>query len=87
LPEDRVKGWGDLAPSSSLSRPRPSPNIASNFNEIVVLLKLREEFTGLTVTQLTQFLRKKLYPKVSKGNTKEIHRILDKLEEKGFVKD
>jgi len=57
------------------------------FDEIAILLKLREEFTGLTVTQLSRFLVKKLYSKASKKeNQKKVHRILDKLEEKGSVK-
>ncbi|ADB58900.1 hypothetical protein Arcpr_1857 (plasmid) [Archaeoglobus profundus DSM 5631] len=58
-----------------------------HLEEAVVLLRLREELTGLTVTQLARFLRKKLYPKASKREIyKKVHRILDKLEEKEFVK-
>ena len=88
MPENGVKGWGDLAPSSGVPGPRPSPNpTRSDFDEIVILLKLREEFTGLTVTQLSRFLAKKLYSKASKKEIqKKVHRILDKLEEKGLVK-
>ena len=85
MSEDGVKGRGDLAPFSSAVCP-PCPNIASSFDEIAILLKLREEFTGLTVTQLARFLRKKLYPKTSKKEIqKKVHCILNKLEEKGFV--
>ena len=57
-----------------------------DIDELVILLKLRQEFTGLTVTQLAQFLRKKLYSKAPKKKIqKKVHRILDKLEEKGLV--
>jgi len=45
---------------------------------------LKKEFTGLTVSQIARYLRK-LYPELSKRQ-KKVHRILDKLEEKGFVK-
>jgi len=70
-----------LAPGPCLD---PSP---MTFDEIAILLKLREEFTGLTVTQLARFLRKKLYPKASKKEIqKKIHSILNELEGKNFVK-
>ena len=58
-----------------------------NFDELAILLKLKQEFTGLTVTQLARFLRKKLYPKAPKKEIlKKVHRILDKLEKDGLVK-
>ena len=57
------------------------------FDEIAVLLKLREEFAGLTVAQLARFLRKKLCPKASKKEIqKKVHHILDNLEKEGLVK-
>ena len=54
--------------------------------EVAVLAVLKKEFTGLTVSQIARFLRK-LYPELpKKQRQKKIHRILDKLEKKGFVK-
>jgi len=51
-----------------------------------VAILLKEEFTGLTASQLSRFLRK-FYPELSKKQRqKKVHRILNKLEEKGFVK-
>ena len=54
--------------------------------EVAILIMLKKEFTGLTASQLARFLRR-LYPELSKKQRqKKVHRILDKLEEKGFVK-
>ena len=61
------------------------PEVPSK-EEVAVLAVLKKEFTGLTVSQIARFLRK-LYPELSKRQRqKKVHRILNKLEEKGFVK-
>ncbi len=63
-----------------------SPPEVPSKEEVAVLLMLKKEFTGLTASQLARFLRK-LYPELSKKQRqRKVHRILDKLEEKGFVK-
>ena len=65
--------------------PPEVPEVPSN-EETAVLFMLKKEFTGLTASQLARFLRR-LYPELSKKQRqKKVHRILDKLEEKGFVK-
>ena len=52
LVKDGIKGRGDLAPFSAPLSPRLYPcHSTDNFDEIVI--KLKEEFTGLTVTQLS----------------------------------
>ncbi len=80
-------GWDSLDSFLTAPAPCPSPNPTTTFDEIVILLKLRRELTGLTVSQLADFLVKKLYSKASKKEIqKKVHIILDKLEEKGLVK-
>jgi len=65
--------------------PPEVPEVPSK-EEVAILIMLKKEFTGLTASQLARFLRK-LYPELSKKQRqKKVHRILNKLEEKGFVK-
>ena len=65
--------------------PPEVPEVPSK-EEVAVLIMLKKEFTGLTVSQIARYLRK-LYPELSKRQRqKKVHRILNKLEEKSFVK-
>jgi len=67
--------------ASEKSGRSPCPRPADE-DEIAILLKLKEEFTGLTATQISRFLAKKR-SKPRKEIQKKVHRIL---EEKGFVR-
>jgi len=40
-------------------------------DKVLIPIKLRQEFTGLTVTQLSRFLSKKLYPKIPKKDIRK----------------
>jgi len=54
-------------------------------DQALILVKLREDFSGLAVPQIARFL-KRFYRHLSKSALiKRIHRALDKLEEKGLV--
>jgi DNA-binding transcriptional ArsR family regulator len=54
-------------------------------DEALVIVKLREDISGLTAPQLVRFFRK-FYEHLSKqALIKRVHRALDKLEEKGLV--
>lgn len=72
---------GGFPLTNTPSLPYPLPYV-----DFLILEKLRTEFTGITVSQLTEFLKRKLFSEDKREKIqKKVHVIINTLEKEGLI--